>query len=107
MLDLTLLLINSSFIWSRIRSDPNRNHLSSIFFATTCWNIWKERNNITFNNSSVTVEACVYRGHLDIFLWTDQLSDRERVCITTDKEDYIEEISPRTKEGAARVGIEE
>lgn len=47
-----------------------------------------------FNSSALTVDECVCKAHFDISLWISQLLDREKVCITDEDEDYIQDVSP-------------
>lgn len=106
MLELALPSINSNFILSRIWSDPNRKHLSSIFITTIYWNIWRERN----NKHTIILLSWLEHVFIELTLISPcgQVSYQiKRVCISADEEDYIQEISLGPKVGVARDGIEE
>lgn len=50
--------------------------------AVICWNIWRERNNKIFNNTSYTVDGCVLEIYIDISCWIGLLSDREMIYVS-------------------------
>lgn len=58
----------------------------------------KKQNDRIFNNTS-RIDGCVIKIYMDILLWTDQLPDREQVCLFDDDDNYLQDISPRYQPG--------
>lgn len=54
----------------------------------------KERNERIFKYKSHTVYGCIFRTYLDVSFLTDQLSDKERLCISEDNVNYLDDYNP-------------
>lgn len=85
-------------IWHRIQN-YNHNHSLANLCRSRGWNIWQKRNNRIFNHSSLSIDGCVCRDHSDLSFWTGQLSDSQRLSITNDKDNYLQDTSSGPNNG--------
>lgn len=90
----TLSKLETMSVWSRIDCRGCYCGTTCLVLAIISWNIWRERNYRIFNNTSLDADCCIIRAYLDISLWTCQLSDRKRVCISEDEDNHLQDDSP-------------
>lgn len=69
-------MLGGSDAWTRLRLCKDNHGLVTRIVATICWNVWRERNDRIFNNTSHTVNDCVFRAYTDAFILDKFALDR-------------------------------
>lgn len=62
-------------IWKKFKNNP----LGRTLVVAIRWNIWRERNNITFYNTAHFLDTCMRLIIYGTLLWIDILSDEEQI----------------------------
>lgn len=56
-------------------------------------------NGRIFENTTHTVDSCVFRINTDILFWIGLFSDREKICVLEDDDTYLQDFSPVAEGG--------
>lgn len=83
----------SDNIWITVHGTRRQQGIVGLVAPAVCWNIWRERNDWTFNNIIHTVDHYTYNSYLDFHYWAGQLSERKTVSISEDDDNYMHDIS--------------
>lgn len=75
-------MLEGSDVWAGLRLCKDNRGLVTRIVAAIYWNIWREKNNRIFKNTSHTVDGCVNRVYIDVMLLIGLLWDRRRICIS-------------------------